>query len=99
LVNKLTNIDEFFDASNIAVYISSLSFVNIYYLSIQEWMIEILNNNNPTYPTLLSENNLWLFSGLNELYNVWSEEGPNSDINKLFNAFEVHTMDCILEVI
>jgi hypothetical protein len=99
LINNLKNIDELFDETAILSYILKLNFDDSDYQSIKNWIVSILNGGNDIYPDVLSQNNLWLFKGLNRFYDKWSLEGIYSDINKMFNAFEIYNMDCILEVI
>jgi hypothetical protein len=98
LINKITNLDNSFNANDILAYISSFNFTDANYASVQQWMLDILNGGNPTYPDVLSSNNLWLFSGLNGFYETWILEDSSAEINRIFNAFEIYNMDCILEV-
>lgn len=99
LIQTIKNIDELFNENDIFNYINNLNFVDDDFTNIKDWIINILNNNNILYPSLLCSNDRWLFEGWNTLNNKLNQESNNSDIYKMFNAFEVYNMDCILEVI
>lgn len=99
LINSIEEIDENFDINNIRFYIENLSFLDIDYISIQNWMLSTIDNNFTLFPDTLINNNLWNLESFNRLYLKYISEGPYADIKKLFKAFEIYTMNCILEVI
>jgi hypothetical protein len=99
LIDFLSNVDETFDALDIRQYIQNISFIDEDFSAIRQWMIDIIDGNNILFPTTLVNDKFWNMENFNRLYSNWTLEGPYSDINKIFKAFEIYNMNCILEVV
>jgi hypothetical protein len=100
ILNIFSNIDINFNENNIFDYISSFTFTYIGYQSIQSWMLEMISGDyNTLYPSYLVAGNGWYMERMKEVYDFWIAEDSDSDINKIFHAFELYTLNCILEVI
>lgn len=99
LIDRLTNLDSNFQSADIESYISSFVFSNEIYQSIQNWMIGVFGGDYGTlYPDQLVIQGQWRISQIKQLFDAWVMEFPDADINKMFQAFEIYTMNCILEV-
>lgn len=98
LINTLVESDETFDSANIYNYITSLNFIDPDFESVHNWILQMFTD-NPLFPEVLLSNDQWNLEAFQRLYNKYILEGSNSDIKKMFKAFEIYTLDCILEVV
>lgn len=98
LISRLSEVDEFFDSNDLYGYISSLNFLDSDFLSVQSWMLEMFSG-NPLFPDILLAGGQWRLEGFQQLFAKYNAEGINSDIKKMFKAFEIYNLNCVLEVI
>lgn len=99
LIDNLKNIDISFNENNIVNYLNNFNFFDTDFIDIHNWMNAIIGGDNILYPSNLLVGPVWSLSQFRQVFAKLTLESDISDVNKMFQAFEIISMNYMLEVI